>query len=160
MPLLQLIIALTIAATLSLIGLSSYQNWREQKALQHSFELLNGQIELARSLNITRGEPLYLCASTDLRECDPDWQGAILLFTSTNPPQIGKILSSASLPPTIQLEKLRSFNNAHYLRFMSTGELVYNGSFRISSTHQQLCFSINRTGGVKEIACQNQVNVG
>ena len=160
MPILQLIIALVISATLSLISISSYQHWREQKALEHSFDLISDQIELARSLNITRGETIYLCASPDLQECNPDWQGAIILFTSPNPPHIDHTLSRIELALSTQLERISNFNDARYLRFMSTGELVYNGTFKIKSIHQQLCFSVNRTGGVKEIACQNQAAAG
>ena len=160
MPILSLLIALVIAATLSFMSLSSYQNWREQKALDQGVDLMRNQIELARTLNITRGESIYLCASTDGIECNASWQGPITIFTSNTPPKIEKILSLATLPPSIKIEKEKGFNNSRTLRFMNTGELVYNGSFEIKSTHQARCFTLNKTGDLKEVACLNQAEDG
>ncbi len=160
MSILQLIIALTIAATLSLLGVSSYQDWRTQKTLEQSIDLLSQQIELAHTLNITRGEAIYLCASKDLTQCDPSWHGTLILFTSTAPPHIDKILSSASLDPAITLTKGGNFNNHDYIRFMSTGEMVYNGRIELSLAQQNRCLSLSKTGITKEIACQNQAAAG
>ncbi len=160
MPIWQWMLGLVIAASLALISVSGYAHWREDQNLKQALDLFGNEVMLARSLNITRDQPLYLCASLDTEHCDVNWQGPLTLFTSEHPPEIGQILRQVSLPDSIQLERLTSFNNARYLAFMNGGELVYNGRFEMKSPHQQRCLSLSKTAMIKEITCPNQATAG
>ncbi len=153
MQILEIMIALALIATLSLLGLSSYQDWREQQALSQGIDLLRDQIELAHTLNITRGESVYLCASLDSQTCAPNWQGSIIVFTSNAPPAVDSILSITPLPPGVQIKKVSHFHKGDYLRFMNTGEMIDNGNIQIYLNQKVRCLNITKTGITHEVNC-------
>jgi Tfp pilus assembly protein FimT len=143
------------------LGLSHYQKWQDQKALSQSLDILSAQIELAHSLNLTRGEPIYLCASLDSINCSTEWQGPLIVFASTHPPHIEHIFSQQSLSGTTEITDIHHFYSKQaYLRFMSAGEMVYNGNIELTNHQEKRCLSLSRTAVTKEIPCQNQVVAG
>lgn len=149
-PLLELLISMLISTLLFCFSLSSYQNWQDQHNLKNTLNLLYNQIELSKTLSLIRFEPIYLCASLNLKDCNQLWEGRLIIFESSSPPLIQTILfQSTALQNTVHI-RYQAFNTPLYVRFAPGGELNYNGRFTLQSLSHTAYLTLSTTGVATE----------
>ncbi|GFE83369.1 hypothetical protein GCM10011487_53690 [Steroidobacter agaridevorans] len=147
--LVELIVALSIAAILLAIAVPSYSNSQLNSQLRASANDLIASINLARSEAIKRGTTVTLCASSDGENCGGEWHEGWLVLREADGLHEAVILHSAgAIPADFQLTE--SSGNATLL-FQSTGVDTTAASFtlcrsRPSAGSQERVVSMDATG--------------
>ncbi len=150
MQLIELLIAMAIMAALSAIAIPSYHHMEETHRLQGVSDQIKNQIELAKTVSLTRNTTIYLCATQNQQNCDEDWKGQLVVYTSANPKLIEQIVgASKPLAPEVSI-RFQAFNNDEYLSFNPSAELNYNGSFYLDTAHESLRLKVSKTGIVTD----------
>lgn len=133
-------------ALLSVIAVPTYHHFQETQHLEGVAQLLQNEIELAKTLSLTRGETVNLCASQNQKDCDETWQGRLFVYTSKDPAHIETILAQSEALPRDITVRFQAFNNNEYVSFNPSAELNYNGSFYLDSPHKSLRVKVSKTG--------------
>ncbi|ROO25509.1 GspH/FimT family pseudopilin [Salinisphaera orenii] len=139
--LLELVVALTVAAILVAVAIPSYQSLIERNTLAATVNDLVGDLNYARSEAVTRGRNVYLCSSRDQNSCtsDGNWSdGWILFVTSDRDPadpsesidQYLRVHNGADSAVAIETE-----DNGP-LRFNSNGFAMVGRTFKASANDQ------------------------
>ena len=81
--LLELLIALVIAALLLTFGMPAYRDWMASQQLLHHAQLLAQTLTLARTEAVKHGYRVNVCKSADGRQCDDTvrWDDGFLMHT-------------------------------------------------------------------------------
>ncbi len=146
MQLTELLIAITIMAALSAIAIPNYHQMKETRLLHGVSDQLQNQIELAKTVSLTRNTTIYLCATQNQQNCNEDWKGQLAVYTSPDPKHIGQIIkASKPLSPEVSI-RFQAFNNNEYLSFNPSAELNYNGSFYLDTAHKSMRLTVSKTG--------------
>ena len=84
--LLEMLIALAIAALLLTLGVPTYRDWMASQQLLHHAQLLAQTLTLARTEAVKHGYRVSVCKSADGRQCDDTvrWDAGFLMHTDDN----------------------------------------------------------------------------
>lgn len=148
--LVELIVAISIAAILLAIAVPSYSSSQLNSQLRVSANDLIGSINLARSEAIKRGTTVTLCASADGESCGGEWhEGWLVLREADALHDEAVILQSVTgIPAGFQLTE--SSDNAALL-FQSTGVEATAATFKLCRSSpepgsQERIVSMDATG--------------
>lgn len=140
--LVELIVAISIAAILLAMAVPSYSGSQLNGHLRASANDLIASINLARSEAIKRGTTVTLCASSDGENCGGEWHEGWLVLREADGLHEAVVLHSVSaIPAGFQLTE--SSDNAALL-FRSTGVDTTAATFT-------LCRSSPRAGSQERI---------
>lgn len=141
--LIELIVAMSIAAILLAIAVPSYSGSQLNSQLRASANDLVSSINLARSEAIKRGTTVTLCASSDGENCSGAWHEGWLVLREADAlhPEAVILQSVAGIPAGFHLTE--SSGNATLL-FQSTGVDTTAATFT-------LCRSSPRAGSQERI---------
>lgn len=145
--LLEILIALSIAAIITALSISSWNQFSQKSQAQVAMLQLQRAIALAREEAIARNEKITLCKSSDEKTCSGHWQDGFIIKTST-----AVLQEFQALPDGILL--MRAFPRGRdQLDFSSSGfPTVENGTFWYCSKHTELpswALVLNRAGRVR-----------
>jgi type IV fimbrial biogenesis protein FimT len=142
--LVELIVAISIAAILLAIAVPSYNSSQLNSQLRASANDLIASINLARSEAIKRGVTVTLCASSDGESCGGEWHDGWLVLREADPLNAvdAVILQVVDGPPAgFQLTEALGNDT---LRFQSTGVDTTAATFT-------LCRSSPTTGSQERV---------
>lgn len=123
--LLELLVALTIAATLAALAAPSFNHVMSRLQLRSITHQLHTSLNLARQSAISRRQPVLI------RNKGGDWNNGWTVFVdSNNDGQLGPgeeiLLEVTKLPSSLKM----SSNFGHYARYRANGRSAYvNGAF-------------------------------
>lgn len=85
--LLELLIAIAVAAILLAVAVPSYQSLVQRNSLTANVNDLVGDLNYARSEAVTRGQDVYICSSNDQSSCNAgtDWSKGWVIYAATDP---------------------------------------------------------------------------
>lgn len=85
--LLELLIAIAVAAILLAVAVPSYQGLVQRNSLTANVNDLVGDLNYARSEAVTRGQDVYICSSNDQSNCNAgtDWSKGWVVYAATDP---------------------------------------------------------------------------
>lgn len=147
--LVELIVAISIAAILLAIAVPSYSGSQLNSQLRASANDLIGSINLARSEAIKRGKTVTLCASSDGENCGGAWhQGWLVLREADGLHEAVVLHTVSAIPAGFRLTE--SSGNATLL-FQSTGVDTTAATFTLcrsipSAGSQERIISMDATG--------------
>lgn len=120
----ELLFVLTILSVTLIASLPFSKNFVAKNRTEKTINNLKTIINFARISAISRGEPVKLCASTNKKSCDKNWEnGQIVISTYSN-----KVLRI--LPPLYNGDRLKLNNKNNVLIFSEMGLVNgYQGSF-------------------------------
>lgn len=141
--LIELVVALSIAAILLAIAVPSYSGSRLNSQLRASSNDLLGSMNLARSEAIKGGATVTMCPSAGGNECGGDWSGGWVVMRGTDVLQI-----VSGMPRGFQLTELSGTTT---LQFQSTGVDATPAVFRVCRSSpdagsQERVVSMDATG--------------
>ena len=155
LTLLELLVALTIAALLAALASPGWTELVQGKRGDLVIRRLNQAIELARISAVTFSEPVTLCRSRDGVECRGGWEDGVLVFRD---PELDRLLEDEQQPlryvdfgNSMGRIAWRAFGNRQYLQFTALGfTRNQNGSFTYCPDNGDLRHArqliVNRTG--------------
>lgn len=84
--LIELMVVLAIIAIFLMFALPSYENVQTGDRIASEMNDLNGDVEFARISAVSRGIPVTICASTDLKSCSDSasWGTGWIIFSDFN----------------------------------------------------------------------------
>lgn len=146
--LIEMLVALSIAAILLAIAVPSYSSSQLNSQLRASANDLIGSINLARSEAIKRGTTVTVCASSDGETCGGAWNEGWLVLREADALHEAVIFHSVSaIPAGFRLTELSA--NATLL-FRSTGVDATPATFTLCrsspSANQERVVSMDATG--------------
>lgn len=148
--LIELIVAISIAAILLAIAVPSYSGSQLNSQLRASANDLIGSINLARSEAIKRGTTVTLCASSNGESCGGAWREGWLVLREANAlhPEAEILHSVDSIPAGFQLTESSDTDS---LLFQSTGVDTTAATFTLcrsspSAGSQERIISMDATG--------------
>lgn len=113
----ELVIAMTLAAVLSLVAVSGWQNFSRSDQASITMQQMAAAIHFARMEAIRRGEPVIFCKSSDHRQCGGEWRDGQLVMSARG--EILRVL--AALPLGDSLIWRSSFGRNDALTLLPTG---------------------------------------
>jgi len=145
--LLEILITLSIAAIITAISISSWNQFSQKSQAEVAMLQLQRAIALAREEAITRHEDITLCKSNDQKNCSGDWQDGYIIKNSASVLQEFEAASNGIL-------LLRAFpRNQDHLNFSPNGfSISENGTFWYCSTRAKnpsWALIMNRAGRVR-----------
>ena len=104
--LLELIVTMAVAAILIGIAIPSYRSVVERNSVTARVNDLVGDLHYARSEAATRGQDVYICASSDGTRCaqSGDWTQGWIVYTPNDPTQSNVTPTSGQRLRTQQLD--------------------------------------------------------
>lgn len=148
--LLELIIVLFITIILLFIGVSGWNNFKQQQNSHIIMQQIAGAINFARIEAIKRGEPIIFCKSSDHQHCGGEWRDGQLVISSQ-----GEVLQALDpLPLGDNLIWRSSFGRNDALELLPTGFTNgQQGRFYYISSHKNTELApvlvINQTGRIR-----------
>lgn len=140
--LVEMLVALSIAAILLAIAVPSYSSSQLNSQLRASANDLIASINLARSEAIKRGTTVTLCASSDGESCGGDWHQGWLVLREADALHDAVVLHSVNaIPVGFQLTESAG---KHTLLFQPTGVDATPATFT-------LCRSSPAIGGQERV---------
>lgn len=154
--LLEILLALSLVAILSLIALPNWQWYQHHHQADLAIQSLQQDLNTAQMLAISQQRTLNLCPSVNYPYCQTQWQGQLLVFI--NPPDQGQ----PTQPPLACLPlatfrghfQWRHFSKRSWLSFTDKGRVHEdNGTWLYcSNTHNPAfnrALSINDLGRMR-----------
>jgi type IV fimbrial biogenesis protein FimT len=135
LTLIELLIALAIAAILATIALPSFNDLLRRKEINGEANALFSMLYLARSEAIKRSSVVTICKSSDSESCGGTWSDGWLMFADQN--KDGTLDTGETLITHGRIrEKIAvgwvAFGSNNYIRFTPRGmTLAQNGTFTI-----------------------------
>ncbi len=144
--LIELLVTLSLVATLASIALPSFANLIERNSLQNLRNQLQAQLNHARASSVLHNRDVEVCGSTNGQDCDDQWQkGWLLHFVDKN-----VVISQQQL--TSQ-EHIMWTGATKRIRFHGNGTSpLGNGRFYICNKLQAVALQIviNRQGRLRQ----------
>jgi type IV fimbrial biogenesis protein FimT len=164
--LVELLVVISVASILMGLGVSSYRYVTNSSRVSSEINSLLGDMQVARSEAIKRGQPVTICPSTDSATCAPtgSWNGGWIVFTnwagdgtvSTGAPNNDVIVRIQ--PPWTSTDAITtnnagtgfvSFNrNGLALNMPATDFVLTLNTNPVNATWQR-CLDITTTGGMQ-----------
>lgn len=135
LTLIELLIALAIAAILATIALPSFNDLLRRQEINGEANALFSMLYLARSEAIKRNTVVTICKSSDGLDCGGLWSDGWLMFADQNQDGVldtGEIIiSQGRISESIAVGWV-AFGSNNYIRFTSRGmTLAQNGTFTV-----------------------------
>ena len=135
--LLELMVTLTLAATVVLLGVPSFNGFLADKRVRAETDALFHAIHLARKSSVVRRRVVTLCPSLDGASCDAEanWSGGWIMFEEQ-----GSTGTGVRSPNEILLDhhpvddQVRVSANRAYFAFRSTQLRATNGTLHVCDT--------------------------
>lgn len=157
--LLELIVTMAVAAILIGIAIPSYRSVVERNSVTARVNDLVGDLHYARSEAATRGQDVYICASSDGTRCTQsgDWTQGWIVYTPNDPTQSNVTPNSGQRLRTQQLDTegftLTSLSRIGESIVFDANGFAHNSArtfcARPDSTNGQIKITIAVTGRVK-----------
>lgn len=130
--LLELLVALAIIMTLTLLAVPSWQQFSHNQQASIVMHKLSMAIQFARLEAIRRNETVIVCGSSDQRHCSSRWRDGQLVITAN-----GKVLRVlAGLPRGDDLIWRGSFGSEESLELLPMGYAAQQGRFYYRRSQQ------------------------
>lgn len=132
--LLELMTVMTIASLVMLFALPAYRRWHIHNQITVSVHELITTLNLARSLAVSRGHDIHVCASSDRQRChdQKNWQDGWIIYQRQSGQDKPDILQAYRGPTNaIQIRG----NGQQALKFTANGFAMIGRSFHV--THPQ-----------------------
>ncbi|MES1925394.1 GspH/FimT family protein [Salinisphaera sp. T31B1] len=152
--LLELLVALAVAAILLGIAIPSYRSMVQRNAMAASVNDLVGALNYARSQAVTRGRAVYVCPSVDQSSCSPNsgWGVGWIIYApdpgSDTPTSVNRVRVRGALDADVRI----SFNgNGNRVIFDANGFAILNaGTFiaTAATSPQSTAVKLATTGRV------------
>ncbi len=129
LTLIELLIVMAILFILLLVAVPKFKDSTESNKAVSGINAILGDLQLARSEAINRGQIVTLCASTDGATCNTsDWESGWLVFAENSPANntvdAGETILKVSGPLAKGLTlRTIEFDNSGYIQYRSDGEV-------------------------------------
>lgn len=153
--LLELLIAMAVAAILLAIATPSYRSVVQRNSIAANVNDLVGDVNYARSEAVTRGQDVYICSSTNQLDCNggENWSSGWVVYAATDPS------TSSPVPTADNRLRVRGRTTADFelaangdsLRFNSNGFAMAGNTFtaKAGDVSRTTTISVAATGRVE-----------
>ncbi len=153
--LLELIVALAIAAILLVIATPSFTNFAQKRTVSQKTVQLRSALELARGLAISQQQIWTVCSVNTLNACVKQDGVRLVVFRDNNLDNslsVGESLQQDIDLNAVQLELAASFGRS-FIRFSAKGEAMESGNYQVCSEDQNFAYGrrviIFRSGRIR-----------
>lgn len=138
--LLELIIALSISATILGVGLPTMSNLLNANRVVGQVNALRGDLALTRSEAIRRNQQVVICKSHDGQHCNPNaaWDQGWIVYVDANQnkerDEEEALIQIHNELPNGNTLTYRGFGSHNYIAYQPTGITQMNGTFTLCSS--------------------------
>jgi len=135
--LIELLVTVAVVIVLMAVGIPQFKQMTDRNRLVGAINTLSGDLNLARSEAVKRGDIVTVCASADAATCSnaATWESGWIVFTDRNndlaavAPDI-LLATRGALPGGLTLRSTAFANNT-FVQYFPSGETGDNGTFTI-----------------------------